>query len=97
MWSLTASGLRTECVDPRDVVRAYRQGSGAERDRRDGDGPTADSPGAVAPTRRELPTDEIVLIEDSSDENASWRETLSAALLSMSPDAFERLCQRLFA
>ena len=33
--------------------------------------------------------------EDSSDEIASWRETLAAALLSMSPDAFERLCQRL--
>ena len=95
VWSLTASGRRTECVDPRAVVRAYRQGSGEERDSRDEDGPIVDSPGAVAGPSEGLPADEPGLIEDSSDETASWRETLSEALLSMSPGAFERLCQRL--
>ena len=95
VWSLTASGLRTECVDPRDVVRAYRQRSGAERDRRDGDGPTEESPDVAAPASEKPSADEPSLSEDSSDETASWRETLSAALLNMSPDAFERLCQRL--
>ena len=59
------------------------------------DDPSADSPDVTAPMSEELPTDEPGLVEDSSDETASWRETLSAALLSMSPDAFERLCQRL--
>ena len=59
------------------------------------DDPAADSPDAAAPVSEELPADETGLIEDSSDETASWRETLSAALLSMPPDAFERLCQRL--
>ena len=55
------------------------------RNGRGDDDPTEASPDAVAPTSGELP----------ADETASWRETLSAALLSMSPDAFERLCMRL--
>ena len=95
IWSLTASGVDTERVDPEEVLRAYRKRRGGDGDKPGGDSSTTDSPGAVAPTSGELPADEIVLIEDSSDENASWRETLSEALLSMSPDAFERLCQRL--
>ena len=34
-------------------------------------------------------------IGDSSTETASWRDSLISALLNMSPQAFERLCQRL--
>ena len=34
-------------------------------------------------------------IGDSSTETASWRDSLMKALLSMSPQGFERLCQRL--
>ena len=34
------------------------------------------------------------LIGDSSFETASWRESLMNSLLSMKPNAFERLCQR---
>ena len=95
IWSLTASGVDTERVDPEEVLRAYRKRRGGDGDKPGGDSSTTDSPGAVVPTSGELPADVPGLIEDSSDENASWRETLSEALLSMSPDAFERLCQRL--
>ena len=95
VWYLTALGVDTECVDPGDVARAYQQKRSEGGGQPGENNPTADSPDAVAPTSEELPADEPGLIEDSSDEIASWRETLSAALLSMSPDAFERLCQRL--
>ena len=43
----------------------------------------------------ELGEDPPETIEDSSTETASWRDSLMKALLSMSPQAFERLCQRL--
>ena len=35
------------------------------------------------------------VVEDASDETASWREDLLETLMNMPPDAFERLCQRL--
>ena len=95
VWSLTALGIDTESVDPEDVVRAYRKRRDGSRGKSDVGGPTEESPDAVAPMSEEIPADEPVLIEDSPDEFASWRETLSAVLLSMPPDAFERLCQRL--
>ena len=96
VWSLTVSGRDTERVDPQQVRRAYsRQAVDEAREEPGENSPTADSPVAVAPMSEGLPADEPVLIEDSPDEFASWRETLSAVLLSMPPDAFERLCQRL--
>ncbi len=95
VWSLTALGIDTESVDPEDVVRAYRKRRDGSRGKSDVGGPTEESLDAVAPMSEELPADEPVLIEESPDEFASWRETLSAVLLSMPPDAFERLCQRL--
>ena len=96
VWSLTASGRDTERVDAQELRRASpKQEIGEAREEPGENSPTADSPDAAAPTSEELPADETVLIEDASEETASWRETLSAALLNMSPDAFERLCQRL--
>lgn len=95
IWSLTASGRDTERVDPGDVARAYQQKRSGKRGQPDEAAPTEDSPDVAVPTREKLPDSDPGLIEDSSDENASWRETLSAVLLSMPPDAFERLCMRL--
>ena len=68
---------------------------GEEGGKPDDGGLTEDPLESAVPTSEGLPADEPGLIEDSPDETASWRETLSEALLSMSPDAFERLCQRL--
>ena len=95
VWYLTELGVDTECVDPKDVARAYQQKRSEEGGEPDENGPTVDSPDAVASVSEEFPADEPGLIEDASEETASWRETLSAALLGMSPDAFERLCMRL--
>lgn len=41
--------------------------------------------------------DESPELEDEEDETASWRDTLLETLQNMPPDAFERLCQRLYA
>ena len=97
VWHLTALGIDTERVDPEDVIRTYRQRRGREGVKPGEDVPIEESPDAAATaTAGEKPSaDEPGLSEDSSDEIASWRETLLAALLGMSPDAFERLCQRL--
>lgn len=51
----------------------------------------------VASVGEELPTDETPSGElvPAGELAPTWRETLAAVLLSMSPDAFERLCMRL--
>lgn len=95
VWSLTALGRHNEHVDTNEVMRVYRHGMGEEGGKPNKAGLTEDSPGAAVPTSEGLPTEESGPIEDSLDEFASWREKLSAALLSMTPDAFERLCMRL--
>ena len=96
VWSLTALGRDTERVETQGTrSTSPRQRTGETREGRDAVGVTEESSDAVAHMGGEPPVDETVLIEESSDEFASWRETLSAALLSMTPDAFERLCQRL--
>ena len=94
VWSLTAAGRDTGRVDPQEVRRAYsRQEVGGKERASDESGPTVAPLDTVA-SQQSL-GEETGLVEDSSNEIASWRETLLEALLNMSPDAFERLCQRL--
>ena len=81
VWSLTVSGLDTQVVDPKDIVTFYRAQGRAEPPH-----PLDDE--TLTETGEEF-------IDDSSDEVTSWREALIDALLAMSSDAFERLCQRL--
>jgi restriction system protein len=81
VWSLTALGLGTKSINPREVVSIVVATDRLERQ---------DS------SEMEVVSDDAPeLIEDSSSETASWRESLMETLLGMSPDAFERLCQRL--
>jgi restriction system protein len=80
VWVTTLKGLEQGTVDPQDVVRFVREQSDRERRGRAKPAETVD-PRAGA--------------EGMEDEMASWRETLMNTLLEMSPDAFERLCQRL--
>ncbi len=79
VWALTPKGVEMGEVDPRAVVRFVR-----EQDARERQGRIA-SPqvGAIEPR------------SEPEEETASWRDTLMNTLLSMLPDAFERLCQRL--
>ena len=79
VWSLTESGLHTESVNPGEVV-SYVVTQSRSRPRS---------------TESEELVDPQETIGDSSTETASWRDSLIKALLNMSPQAFERLCQRL--
>ncbi len=80
VWALTPKGSDLKMVDPQVVVRFVREQSRRERQGR------IDS--TEVDERRTEP-------ETGEEETASWRETLLTTLLEMSPDAFERLCQRL--
>lgn len=85
VWSLTSAGRLGGEVEPREVVEVARasvqQGARGPRRRRSG-APTSDT--GVLPSQ-----------DETQAETAPWRETLIDALLRLSPDSFERLCQRL--
>ena len=82
VWSLTAKGWETQYVDPKEIERLVRQQREARKQ---------------AQTEKEAALTEKVenSAEDPADETASWREDLLETLQNISPDAFERLCQRL--
>ena len=79
VWALTPKGKETETTNPREVIRANRE---AYRMRPRNSGSPLDE-------EEEASTDEF------DEESTSWQENLLGTLLQMSPDAFERLCQRL--
>lgn len=79
VWVLTPEGTKVDAVDPRQVRRFL-----SER-RRNGQRRHRGEP---LPAVLESEAVEVVLQQ-------SWREQLQATLLSLSPDAFERLCQRM--
>ena len=81
IWSLTASPRAVTQVDPEAVRRHYfRQKSDNKEDKSVGESVTNDTE---------------VAMDDTSDENPVWRETLISTLNEMTPDAFERLGMRL--
>ncbi len=80
VWALTPEGVDVEEVDPRVVVRFVH-----EQSRRERQGRTTSTEVDERQTESET----------GGEETATWRETLMTTLLEMSPDAFERLCQRL--
>jgi restriction system protein len=80
VWALTSEGVDVEEVDPRVVVRFVH-----EQSRRERQGRTTSTEVDERQTESET----------GGEETATWRETLMTTLLEMSPDAFERLCQRL--
>jgi restriction system protein len=49
---------------------------------------------ALQKDKKDKPVDDDTIIDDSEIENKTWQEELMELLLSMSPDAFERLIQR---
>ena len=79
IWALTPKGKETKTIDPNEVERANRE---VYRMRRRG-------------IARPLDEREEASIDEFDEESTSWQENLIEALLQMSPDAFERLCQRL--
>jgi len=81
IWVLTAKGKDIDTVDPRQVTRFVR-------DLRKGKSSkiAVKDPGTIV---------DLGVAEAEAVLEETWREELIARLLEMSPDAFERLCQRL--
>lgn len=79
IWSFTPMGWEIPMVDPKEV-------------RREAHGATKPTP--LAATEPDIP-EEMEQAASDSDAAASWRERLLETLLSIAPDAFERLCQRM--
>ncbi len=81
IWTLTAKGRRLDRSDPESVSRIYGDYRRGKRRKFDG--------GAS-------PVSEISVDDESDSQGAeNWREELLAVVQSISPDAFERLCQRI--
>lgn len=80
VWSLTAVGRTTTAINPAEIVKQVRDLTALA---------TAHTNAASADD--DLENDGVELPE----EIQSWREKLKNVLLNMSPDAFERLAQRL--
>lgn len=89
VWALTPEGNTAETVDERAIVTAVRQAYRARRKAQQ----------AVQQTEEQVDLD----TEDISDEDElteveeelHWKQQVLDAVLAMSPDAFERLSQRL--
>jgi restriction system protein len=81
IWSLTAEGTRQHSVDPRDVVQFVQQQIRNSR--------------ALGKNVTSSADNVSEIFEELEDETATWRDELLDTMLTMPPDAFERLCQRM--
>ena len=81
IWSLTTEGAQRTSVDPREVIRLAQ-----ERFRR----PPRAHPRTPGPETLFADTP-----GESIDETAQWRSDLLSVILKLSPEGFERLCQRI--
>lgn len=83
VWALTAQGRALQDIDPQAVVRAVR----AQRSQASAASPIPDGPpaGAAMEAGQDVPP----------EQGPGWEERLRAVLLSLPPDAFERLAQRM--
>lgn len=80
VWALSALAREKKTVDPKDVIRVVREAHKA-------------SPGK---TSRKASRADRIELPDDGNESESWREDLYHILTrEISPDAFERLTQRL--
>ena len=82
VWSLSAEGMISQVVDPREVVRKVRQ--------QDSSTLNADDTGQIV-----TGPDGNQTLDWPEDIAAKWRDTVIQILRELSPDAFERLCTRL--
>ncbi len=82
VWVLTPKGKDTQTVDPRQIIRFFNETRRGKKDRagKKSTGTAVDS--------------DVVEVAEAVLEEA-WREELLAILLELSPEAFERLAQRI--
>ena len=79
VWSLTTEGLRVSNVDPEVVYESYRNVNKVDQGENEVD----------------IAAEEDIEFEDSDAGLERWRSEISSMLLSLTPDTFERLCQRI--
>lgn len=84
IWALTQRGREDE-LDPAKVVESVRAGYAIRRSQQGAETSTNESP-SPPPALPELDTPELAL---------SWRQRTANKLATISPAAFERLCQRI--
>jgi restriction system protein len=90
IWALTQRG-REEQVDPAKVVESVRAGYAIRRSQAEPE-PTPSGPPPLPPATPELGTvEELETVELA----ATWRQRTAKKLATISPAAFERLCQRI--
>lgn len=90
-WFLTPKGREINAVDSQEVVRFVRSQRTGRRHKQLADN---QMPMTAVPIMEEAPEHEPVEIAETLLEE-SWKEEMLRLMLDMSPDAFERLCQRL--
>jgi restriction system protein len=81
VWALTAKGRELQTIDPNEIVAQVRTMSFLKLDKAEMIKATDDNP----------ENDGV----DTPDEIQSWRDKLRNVLQNLSPDAFERLTQRM--
>jgi restriction system protein len=86
VWALTPQGKETDSVDERAAVTEIRREYIAHRKER-----------SILQSSQEPSgeSDEEASAEEEIEEELGWKQHVLATLLTMSPDAFERLSQRL--
>lgn len=82
VWALTADGRNALTLAPTEIVRLVRRADAELRKAR-----ASNSIGSA--------DQDTEAAEDTPSINSDWREQLLEVLLSLPPDRFERLCQRI--
>ena len=82
VWALTPKGQETDHVDPQEIVESVKAIYDARKKEK------------ISHTPQEIGDDEVSGEEDLEQE-LEWKQRVLATILKMSPDAFERLSQRL--
>ena len=86
VWALTSQGKETDRVDARAIVTEIRREGVARRKAK----------AALQISQEPLgESDEEASAEEEIEEELGWKQHVLATILTMSPDAFERLSQRL--
>lgn len=94
IWALTAEGLKTKRVDTSDVRNSVRKQVRRKRKVRRREEPHDHAEADATPELTNDAFDDPVL-GDETNKSEDWRSELRRLLLDISPEAFERLCQRL--
>jgi len=89
-WELTADGSRSNVENPYDLYREYRRATRKSKARN-----TDRTSDDIDETPQEQEDDASSDDADYAPTEDDWKEDLLAEIRNLSPDGFERLCQRI--